>query len=66
MIDARMGHKMTHIDGQPAVVGGYESSLKDEIELFNGVEWVQHPDKLTYPRWAYGMPSYVPMSVITC
>ena len=47
---------MTHIDGMPAVVGGYEDSIKTSIELFDGSSWVLHPDQLTFGRWAYGMP----------
>ena len=66
LTEERMGHGMTHIDGYPAVIGGYNSQLLDGIELWDGANWIAHPDRLTYARWAYGMPAYVPMADISC
>jgi hypothetical protein len=64
--EARMGHKMAWIDGMPAVVGGYTTDLKRTIELWDGTQWVMHPQELSFGRWAFGMPSYLPKSEIAC
>lgn len=61
-----MGHKMTFIDGKPAVVGGYESSLMNGVEIFDGTAWVKQSQKLFNARWAFGMPKSFPPSLINC
>ena len=42
------------------------SSLLDTIEEFDGERWVMRSDKLEMKRYAYGMPSFMPESVVRC
>jgi len=62
----RMRMKMVDIGGKPTVVGGYYDSLLDTIEEFDGEKWVMRSDKLEMKRYAYGMPSFMPESVVRC
>jgi len=62
----RMRMKMVDIGGKPTVVGGYYDSLLDTIEEFDGERWVMRSDKLEMKRYAYGMPSFMPESVVRC
>ena len=64
--EKRMGHKMAWVDGMPAVIGGYDISLKAEIEIFDGEQWISHPTKLFTGRYAYGLPRYIPNDQVTC
>lgn len=63
-----MGHKMTHVNGLPTVVAGYDDDLKTSVEYFREDDgaWDDHEDDLEFGRWAYGMPSYLPMDLVTC
>jgi len=61
-----MGHKMTHIDGRPVVIGGYEERVLAGVEYWTGDGWEFHQEELEFERWAYGMPSYIPKDKVTC
>ncbi|XP_059097535.1 influenza virus NS1A-binding protein homolog [Tigriopus californicus] len=58
--EKKMGHKMTWLDGQVAVIGGYRDSLIGNVEVFDGIEWTVRSDSLTFARWAFGLPDYIP------
>ncbi len=46
-----MGHKMTHVDGSPVVIGGYLAELLEGVEYFtDGGDWENHPDELEFGR----------------
>jgi len=62
----RMRMKMVDVGGKPTLVGGYYDNLLDSIEEFDGQQWVMREDKLEAKRYAYGMPSYLSESVVTC
>jgi len=62
----RMRMKMVDVGGKPTVIGGYYDSLLDTIEEFDGEKWVMRADKLEMKRYAYGMPSFMPESVLKC
>jgi len=62
----RMRMKMVDVGGRPTVVGGYYDNLLDTIEEFDGNQWITREDKLEAKRYAYGMPSYMSESVLTC
>jgi len=62
----RMGFKMTHLDGKPAAIGGYNTDLLAECEMYSVDAWEEHPSGLVNDRWAYGMPRYVPADLIGC
>lgn len=61
-----MGHKMTWVDGQVAIIGGYRDSLIGNVEVFDGAEWTVREDSLRFARWAFGMPDYIPSGTIGC
>ena len=46
----RMGFKMTHLGGMPAVIGGYNTDLLKETEMFDGTQWVAHPTGMINDR----------------
>ncbi len=39
IVQKRMGHKMTHIDGVPAVLGGYNDDLITSVEFLENGTW---------------------------
>ena len=63
---ARNLANMVDIDGYPTVIGGYDNSLLSSIEYFDGYKWDLREDELYSGRYAYGMPSDLPSSVVNC
>ncbi len=45
-----MGHKMTHIDGLPVVIGGYNDDLMKSIEFFEDGAWRVAEQELDFGR----------------
>ncbi len=45
-----MGHKMTHIDGLPVVIGGYNDDLMRSIEFFEDGAWRVAEQELDFGR----------------
>jgi len=62
----RMRMRMVDIGGKPTVVGGYNDNILRTIEEFDGEKWVLKDHQLRDERYAYGMPSYLPESVVKC
>jgi len=62
----RMRMKMVDVGGKPTVIGGYYDNLLDTMEEFDGTKWNLRSDRLEMNRYAYGMPSYIPESVLKC
>ncbi len=65
--NACYGSGITFIDDKVAVIGGYDTALSGDIEIFDGTSWtLWSDDALTFPRWDFAMPKYVPNSEFTC
>ncbi len=50
MVQKRMGHKMTHIDGVPAVLAGYNDDLMTSVEFLENGAWRIGSQHLEYGR----------------
>eukprot|EP00095_Tigriopus_kingsejongensis_P008030 maker-scaffold630_size122347-snap-gene-0.14 protein:Tk08030 transcript:maker-scaffold630_size122347-snap-gene-0.14-mRNA-1 annotation:"ig domain-containing protein" len=63
---AKMGHKMTWVDGKVTAIGGYLESLLNDVETFDGTAWTVRPNTLKFGRWAFGLPDYLPNGNFAC
>ena len=60
-----MGSNVSQVmmDGQVAVIGGFDYGVLDSIELFNGNSWTVSSDEMTYADYVFGSPDYIPETV---
>jgi len=63
LVEGRMGHKMTILNGKPTVIGGFDESELANIEEFDGTNWVSRAEKMPFGTHVYGSPDAIPEKV---